>query len=240
MPLAIWCKFPAPSDYRTPVHMSAWRDYSDGARAAIFPGYCDRTVTERDRRGYGRAPEGRCLSGAGCLSRAGAGGGVVADSRVITVQVGDTEVGAGTARGTSRHAAAPQAPAVQQLPVDPESGQRDGRCSSNGRAGAGVPGSGPGRRRRSGGTCFQVAPGVLVIAWHVLEDIGAAAENAGVKVDPLAGGDWFGAVVSRVDPVHDLAVIVSATPLPRQRGRWLRWSDAAAGRGTGDGACGAQ
>ena len=26
------------------------------------------------------------------------------------------------------------------------------------------------------GTCFQVAPGVLVTAWHVLDDIGAAAE----------------------------------------------------------------
>ena len=68
------------------------------------------------------------------------------------------------------------------------------------------------------GTCFQVARGVLVTAWHVLEDIGAAAENAGVRVDPLGGGDWFGAVVSRVDPVHDLAVMVSGTALPASAG----------------------
>jgi hypothetical protein len=68
------------------------------------------------------------------------------------------------------------------------------------------------------GTCFQVAPGVLVTAWHVLEDIGAAAENAEVRVDPLAGGDRFGAVVSRVDPVHDLAVLTSGTALPTTAG----------------------
>ena len=64
------------------------------------------------------------------------------------------------------------------------------------------------------GTCFQVAPGVLVTAWHVLDDIGAAAEDAEVQIDPLAGGDSFGAVVARVDPVHDLAVMVSGTALP--------------------------
>jgi len=38
------------------------------------------------------------------------------------------------------------------------------------------------------GTCFQVAPGVLVTAWHVLDDIGAGDEGARVAVDPLAGG----------------------------------------------------
>ena len=48
------------------------------------------------------------------------------------------------------------------------------------------------------GTCFQVAPGVLVTAWHVLDDIGAA-EEAEVSVDPLAGGDRFLAAVCRVD-----------------------------------------
>ena len=36
------------------------------------------------------------------------------------------------------------------------------------------------------GTCFQVAPGVLVTAWHVLDDIGAAEHKAEVRVDPLA------------------------------------------------------
>ena len=47
------------------------------------------------------------------------------------------------------------------------------------------------------GTCFQVAPGVLVTAWHVLDDIGAAAEDARVRVDPLAGGEPFEAAVAR-------------------------------------------
>src|SRR5262245_59027339 len=59
------------------------------------------------------------------------------------------------------------------------------------------------------GTCFQVALGVLVTAWHVLEDIGAAADDAQVGVDPLAGGEAFGAVVLRVDPLRDLAVLAS-------------------------------
>ena len=57
------------------------------------------------------------------------------------------------------------------------------------------------------GTCFQVAPGVLVTAWHVLEDIGAAIAAATVRVDPLAGGEAFDASAARLDPVHDLAVL---------------------------------
>ena len=48
------------------------------------------------------------------------------------------------------------------------------------------------------GTCFQVAPGVLVTAWHVLDDIGAAAEGTCVQVDPLASGKAFGATVARI------------------------------------------
>jgi tetratricopeptide (TPR) repeat protein len=63
------------------------------------------------------------------------------------------------------------------------------------------------------GTCFQVAPGVLVTAWHVLDELGAAEEQAVVQVDPLAGGDGFEAVVARLDHVHDLAVLQSATAL---------------------------
>jgi len=62
------------------------------------------------------------------------------------------------------------------------------------------------------GTCFQVAPGVLVTAWHVLNDIGGAALDNPVQVDPLAGGDPFGATVARLDPVHDLAVLTAANP----------------------------
>ena len=64
------------------------------------------------------------------------------------------------------------------------------------------------------GTCFQVAPGVLVTAWHVLEDIGAAADDARVGVDPLAGGEAFGAAVVRMDPLRDLAALAANTRLP--------------------------
>jgi hypothetical protein len=36
------------------------------------------------------------------------------------------------------------------------------------------------------GTCFQVTPGVLITAWHVLDDIGAASAGAPVRIDALA------------------------------------------------------
>jgi len=68
------------------------------------------------------------------------------------------------------------------------------------------------------GTCFQVAHGVLVTAWHVLDDIGAAEEDARVGVDPLAGGQAFGAAVARLDQAHDLAVLVSDVLLPATAG----------------------
>jgi tetratricopeptide (TPR) repeat protein len=68
------------------------------------------------------------------------------------------------------------------------------------------------------GTCFQVAPGVLVTAWHVLDDIDAAAEDAQVQVDPLAGGEAFGAAVARMDPLRDLAVLTSSASLPAVAG----------------------
>jgi tetratricopeptide (TPR) repeat protein len=64
------------------------------------------------------------------------------------------------------------------------------------------------------GTCFQVALGVLVTAWHVLDGIGAAEEDALVQVDPLAGGDAFDARVRRLDPTHDLAIMVADASLP--------------------------
>jgi Trypsin-like peptidase domain len=57
------------------------------------------------------------------------------------------------------------------------------------------------------GTCFQVEPGVLVTAWHVLDEIAAARPGVRVRVDPLAGGEAFGATVVRADPLHDLAVL---------------------------------
>ena len=68
------------------------------------------------------------------------------------------------------------------------------------------------------GTCFQVSPGVLVTAWHVLAAIGAASDGAPVRVDPLAGGAAFGAVVVRFDPLRDLAVLTSDAALPEVAG----------------------
>ena len=68
------------------------------------------------------------------------------------------------------------------------------------------------------GTCFQVARGVLVTAWHVLDAIGAAEENARVRIDPLAGGEVFDAAVKRLNPQRDLAVLTSAGGLPAVTG----------------------
>ena len=63
------------------------------------------------------------------------------------------------------------------------------------------------------GTCFQVAPGVIATAWHVLDDVGAGEIDAVVAVDPLAGGDARDATVAAIDPVADLAVLRVAAPL---------------------------
>ena len=63
------------------------------------------------------------------------------------------------------------------------------------------------------GTCFQVVPGVLVTAWHVLDDVGATGEGAQVGVGPLAGGEPFSAVVARTDPLRDLAVLTCGAGL---------------------------
>ncbi|MBR7838630.1 trypsin-like peptidase domain-containing protein, partial [Actinospica durhamensis] len=60
------------------------------------------------------------------------------------------------------------------------------------------------------GTCFHVAPGVVVTACHVLAEIDAAQLDAQVLLDPLAGGAPFQASVARLDPLHDLAVLVVA------------------------------
>lgn len=57
------------------------------------------------------------------------------------------------------------------------------------------------------GTCFQVAPGILVTSGHVLESIGAVEEGVLVQVDPLAGGVPVGAIVRGTDLDHDLAVL---------------------------------
>jgi len=59
------------------------------------------------------------------------------------------------------------------------------------------------------GTCFQVAPGVLVTAWHVLDALGAGEEGAVVRVDLLRGGSARQGRVARADSSRDLAVLVT-------------------------------
>lgn len=63
------------------------------------------------------------------------------------------------------------------------------------------------------GTCFQVSPGVLVTAWHVLDAVRAPAVGDAVAVDPLAGGPGFCAIVLVVDELQDLAVLRGDSPL---------------------------
>ena len=69
------------------------------------------------------------------------------------------------------------------------------------------------------GTCFQVAPGVLVTACHVLSDLGAAGDGDQVQVDPLAGGAAFAAVVARTDSLRDLAVLTCEAHMAAMAGR---------------------
>src|SRR2546423_10269111 len=67
---------------------------------------------------------------------------------------------------------------------------------------------------RAVGTCFQVEPGVLVTACHVLADIGRAAVGARVAVDALGGGDAVPAEVRATDPLRAMAVPATPNPLP--------------------------
>ena len=65
------------------------------------------------------------------------------------------------------------------------------------------------------GTCFQIAPGVLVTAWHVLDQLGLGREGAVASVDGWDQGvPRLPAEVVRVDPLHDLAVLRREVPLP--------------------------
>jgi uncharacterized protein with LGFP repeats len=57
------------------------------------------------------------------------------------------------------------------------------------------------------GTCFCVAPGVLVTAYHVVDYIGAAVIGACVRVDPLSGGKAFDTELARTDRLRDLAIM---------------------------------
>lgn len=66
---------------------------------------------------------------------------------------------------------------------------------------------------RPAGTCFQVAPGVLVTAWHVIDSVSAGGKGASVEVDPLGGGPARQAAVKSTDPLHDLAVLGTDQPL---------------------------
>ncbi len=58
------------------------------------------------------------------------------------------------------------------------------------------------------GTCFQVAPGVLVTAAHVLEELGLTIGDA-CTVDPLQGGSERPATIARLEPVSDLAILTT-------------------------------
>ncbi|MFC4031963.1 trypsin-like peptidase domain-containing protein [Streptomyces polygonati] len=63
------------------------------------------------------------------------------------------------------------------------------------------------------GTCFQVAPGIVVTAWHVLAALGRAETGAVVSVGTFHGPAAPAEVVA-VGPLWDLAVLRRAEPLP--------------------------
>ncbi|MFC6082131.1 trypsin-like peptidase domain-containing protein [Sphaerisporangium aureirubrum] len=68
----------------------------------------------------------------------------------------------------------------------------------------------------SGGTCFQVAPGILVTAFHVLAQLDHGEPGNVVEVDTLEPGAQAAelARVIATDPVRDLAVLHRLGPLP--------------------------
>jgi len=68
------------------------------------------------------------------------------------------------------------------------------------------------------GTCFQIEPGLLATAWHVLDDIHAGEVGEVVSVDPLAGGAAREATVVAIDPLADLAVLRTEVALPASIG----------------------
>ncbi|MGQ4616331.1 trypsin-like peptidase domain-containing protein [Nocardia sp. R7R-8] len=71
------------------------------------------------------------------------------------------------------------------------------------------------------GTCFQTAPGVLVTAWHVLDNLGRGEVGATVTVDALNGTHGtLRAVVVATDSAHDLAVLRSDGALPQSATGW--------------------
>ncbi|SMD27100.1 serine protease [Kibdelosporangium aridum] len=73
------------------------------------------------------------------------------------------------------------------------------------------------------GTCFQVSPGVLVTAWHVLHGLRCGEVGATVSVDALkVGGEAASAEVVQVDRLHDLAVMRASVPLAESVKGWSR------------------
>jgi tetratricopeptide (TPR) repeat protein len=58
------------------------------------------------------------------------------------------------------------------------------------------------------GTCFQLRPGIVATAWHVLASVGAREVGDGVQIDAL-GGDIgpLDATVHAIDELADLAVL---------------------------------
>ncbi|MEU9290995.1 serine protease [Streptomyces sp. NPDC048275] len=71
------------------------------------------------------------------------------------------------------------------------------------------------------GTCFQVAPGVLITAWHVLANLGCAEVGSEVTTDALNGSMASAhAKVVAIDPVCDLAVLRRAEPLEESVAGW--------------------
>jgi tetratricopeptide (TPR) repeat protein len=79
------------------------------------------------------------------------------------------------------------------------------------------------------GTSFQVAPGVLVTAFHVISDLGAGAEGQEVELDPMTGGHPRRAVVRSVAPDFDLAVLTCSDPLPASTARLVAIDPTAVG-----------
>ena len=79
------------------------------------------------------------------------------------------------------------------------------------------------------GTCFQLRPGVLVTAWHVLDALNAAEEGVLVHFDPLQGGQVREARVRRADSLHDLAVLATTKPLAARALGLMRSDQVAAG-----------
>ncbi|MFI7409534.1 NB-ARC domain-containing protein [Streptomyces sp. NPDC049627] len=71
------------------------------------------------------------------------------------------------------------------------------------------------------GTCFQVAPAVLVTAWHVLADLGCERVGCEVLTDALDGSSVQApSQVVAADAVRDLAVLRRAEPLRESVGGW--------------------